>query len=111
MNLKKISPEVSVSPQISAEDVASIAEEGYRAIICNRPDGEGSDQPPFEMIEAAAKKAGIEARYVPVQSGMMTEQDVSAFSDALSELESPLVAYCRSGTRSAMLYSALEAAG
>ena len=73
MELKKISAKTTVSPQISAQDVKSIAEAGYRAIICNRPDGEGADQPSFEEIQAAAKEAGIEARYVPVQSGMVKE--------------------------------------
>lgn len=105
MELRKISPKVTVSPQITAEEVATIAAEGYRAIICNRPDGEGADQPSFEEIEAAAKAAGIEARYVPVQSGMVKDEDVEAFGTALQELQRPLLAYCRTGTRSATLWS------
>ena len=78
---------------------------GFRAIICNRPDGEGADQPSFDEIEAAAKAAGIEARYVPVQSGMVTDEDVTAFGAALNDLQRPVLAYCRSGTRCTMLWT------
>ncbi len=109
MEIKKISEKVSVSPQVTADDLAAIKAAGFRAIICNRPDGEGSDQPSFEEIEAAAKVAGIEARYVPVKSGMVTDEDVAAFGEALKDLQRPVLAYCRTGTRSATLWSFHEA--
>ncbi|QFS84023.1 Beta-lactamase hydrolase-like protein [Roseivivax sp. THAF40] len=105
MELKTISPKVTVSPQITPEDIPAIAAQGFRAIICNRPDGEGADQPSFEEIEAAAKAAGIEARYVPVQSGMVSDADVADFGAALNDLQRPVLAYCRTGTRSATLWS------
>ncbi|MBK0328075.1 TIGR01244 family phosphatase [Rhodobacteraceae bacterium F11138] len=109
MELKKISPKVTVAPQIAATDMAAIKAAGYRAIICNRPDGEGADQPSFEEIEAAALAEGIEARHVPVQTGMVSDQDVVAFGQALAEVQRPVLAYCRSGTRSATLWSLHEA--
>jgi sulfide:quinone oxidoreductase len=105
MDLKKITDKVSVSPQITAKDMEAIKAAGFRAIICNRPDGEGADQPSFEEIETAARTAGIEARYVPVTSGMVKDEDVSAFSAALKDLQRPVLAYCRTGTRSATLWS------
>ncbi len=105
MDLKKISSKFSVSPQIAAADLAAIQEAGFRAIICNRPDGEGADQPSFEEIEAAAKKAGLETAYVPVTSGLVTDDDVAAFGAALNDLPRPVLAYCRTGTRSATLWS------
>lgn len=105
MDIKKITERVSVAPQIDPKDMPAIAAAGYRAIICNRPDGEGADQPSFEEIESAATAAGIEARYVPVQSGMVHDEDVTAFSDALDEVQRPVLAYCRTGTRSATLWS------
>ena len=105
METKKLTERVSVAPQISPNDMSAIAAAGYRAIICNRPDGEGADQPSFEEIEIAAKAAGIEARYVPVQSGMVHDEDVTAFGAALAELQRPVLAYCRTGTRSATLWS------
>jgi sulfide:quinone oxidoreductase len=109
MQLRKITNKVTVSPQINADDMAAIKDAGFRAIICNRPDGEGADQPSFEEIEAAAKAVGIEARYVPVQSGMVTDEDVADFGRALEEMQRPLLAYCRTGTRSATLWSFHEA--
>ena len=111
MDTRKITERVSVGPQISPKDMPAIAAAGYRAIICNRPDGEGVDQPSFEEIEIAAKAAGIEARYVPVQSGMVHDEDVTAFGDALEEVQRPVLAYCRTGTRSATLWSLLTALG
>src|SRR6056297_133034 len=105
MPLRKINEKVTVSPQITAADMAAIKAEGFRAIICNRPDGEGVDQPSFEEIEIAAKAAGLEARYVPVQSGMVKDDDVAAFGAALKEIQRPVLAYCRTGTRSATLWS------
>ncbi len=109
MEFRTLSPKFTVSPQISVEDVGTIAAQGFRAIICNRPDGEGADQPSFKEIAAAAKAAGIEARYVPVQSGMVKDQDVEAFGAALEDLQRPVFAYCRTGTRSATLWSFHEA--
>jgi sulfide:quinone oxidoreductase len=105
MDIKEITERVSVAPQIDPKDMPAIAAAGYRAIICNRPDGEGADQPSFEEIEIAAKAAGIEARYVPVQSGMVHDEDVTAFSEALEQVQRPVLAYCRTGTRSATLWS------
>ncbi|WP_419740710.1 TIGR01244 family sulfur transferase [Ruegeria sp.] len=109
MEFRTLSPKFAVSPQISVEDVGTIAAQGFRAIICNRPDGEGVDQPSFKEIAAAAKAAGIEARYVPVQSGMVKDGDVEAFGTALEDLQRPVFAYCRTGTRSATLWSFHEA--
>ncbi|MCA0941531.1 TIGR01244 family phosphatase [Salipiger pacificus] len=109
MDIRKITDDIAASPQITEADVAAIAEAGYRAIICNRPDGEGADQPNFEEIEAAAKQAGLEARYVPVIAGKVQDADADAFGKALRELPGPVLAYCRSGTRSATLWSLSQA--
>ncbi len=108
MNLKKITENTSVSAQIMPADIAAVKEAGFRAIICNRPDGEGVDQPSFEEINKAAKKMGLEAAYVPVTTGMVRDEDVEAFGVALKELPRPVLAYCRTGTRSATLWSLHE---
>ncbi len=109
MDVKTITEGFSVSPQISPDDLAALKARGFRSIICNRPDGEGADQPTFEEIEAAAKTAGLEARYIPVKSGMVRDEDADAFSGAMGELPRPVLAYCRTGTRSATLWSLSEA--
>ncbi|WP_278924365.1 bifunctional protein tyrosine phosphatase family protein/NAD(P)/FAD-dependent oxidoreductase [Pseudophaeobacter profundi] len=105
MQVNKITDKVSASPQIVADDVAALKAAGFKAIICNRPDGEGSDQPSFAEIENAAKEAGMEARYVPVVAGKISDADVAAFGAALKDLPRPVLAYCRTGTRSATLWS------
>ena len=109
MDPKVISDELSVSPQISVDDVKALAEQGYNAIICNRPDGEGADQPTFAELSAAAKAVGIDVRYIPVEVGKVTEDAVFAFNRALLEMPIPALAYCRTGTRSATLWSLTQA--
>jgi len=86
-----------------------LAVQGFRALICNRPDGEAADQPNFSEIEAAAKKAGLEIRNLPVVSGKVSDQDAADFGAAMQELPRPILAYCRTGTRSATLWSLSQA--
>lgn len=105
MELKKLSGQISVSAQLTVEDVAAVKAAGYRAIICNRPDGEAPDQPSFEEIERAATALGLECRYIPISGGMVSDADTVAFGAALRDLPGPVAAYCRSGTRSTTLWS------
>lgn len=109
MDIKPLTAGLCVSPQILPDDMQAIKDAGFRAIICNRPDGEGADQPTFEEIAAAAKKAGLEATYLPIVAGKVTDEDANAFGKALTELPGPVLAYCRTGTRSATLWSLAQA--
>lgn len=109
MDARKITDELSVAPQIGAQDVPAIAAAGFRAVICNRPDGEASDQPCCEEIEAAVKAAGLAWRSQPVQSGGVTSRDADAFAALMQELPKPVLAYCRTGTRCAALWSLSQA--
>ncbi|PWE33441.1 TIGR01244 family phosphatase [Maritimibacter sp. 55A14] len=109
MDIRTISKALGVSPQIAVDDIPAIAEQGYRAIICNRPDGEGADQPTFDEIEAAAKAAGLEARYIPIVAGKVRDEDAREFGEAMQALPKPALAYCRTGTRSATLWSLSQA--
>ena len=110
MDIRKITDELSVAPQIMAQDVALLKTAGFRAVICNRPDGEASDQPCCGEIEDAVTAAGLAWRSQPVRSGGITDQDVAAFAALVKELPKPVLAYCRSGTRCAALWSLSEAA-
>ena len=110
MDLRTLTPGLAVCAQITPDDVAALKAQGVRSIICNRPDQEEAGQPDFADIAAAARAAGITARYIPVKSGMVTEADAAAFGAALEEMPRPVVAYCRSGSRSASLWSMQEAA-
>jgi sulfide:quinone oxidoreductase len=109
MDARRITEQLSVGPQIGPADLAEAAAAGFRAVICNRPDGEGPDQPTFEEIELAARQAGLEARYIPVAQGLVRDEDAEAFARAMAELPKPVLAYCRTGTRSATLWSLAEA--
>lgn len=108
MHLKPLSASLSVSPQIAPSDVAAIAAAGFKSIICNRPDGEGADQPLYAEVEMAASAAGLRARYLPVVTGKVSDADAAGFKTAIEELPKPILAYCRSGTRSATLWALAE---
>ncbi|MEZ5931721.1 MAG: TIGR01244 family sulfur transferase [Alphaproteobacteria bacterium] len=110
MEAKRVTETLSVSPQITAADLAALKAAGFRSIICNRPDGEGADQPTFEEIEAAAREQGLEARYQPVVSGKVRDEDALAFGDLMENLPKPVLAFCRTGTRSATLWALAEGA-
>ncbi|WP_425050123.1 TIGR01244 family sulfur transferase [Psychromarinibacter sp. S121] len=109
MQIKRLSEELAVSGQIAEDDLASLAAAGFRSVICNRPDGEGADQPTHEEIERAATAAGLSFRYLPVTSGKVTDADAAAFAEAMRELPGPVFAYCRSGMRSSTLWALGEA--
>jgi sulfide:quinone oxidoreductase len=100
---------LSVSDQITPADVKKLAADGVKSIICNRPDGEGADQPSFDEITRAAKKVGIETRYIPISGGKVRDEDADQFGAALDELAGPVLAYCRSGNRSTTLWSLSQA--
>jgi len=99
MQIVPLSQNYAVAGQITPDDVAEIAAQGYRAIMCNRPDHEEAGQPPFAEIAAAAEAAGLAVAYVPVISGRIIPADVEAFAAALAHLPAPVLAYCRSGAR------------
>lgn len=101
---RRVTDDLSVSPQISTDDVAAAAAQGYKLIINNRPDGEEPGQPTSAEIEAAAKAAGLDYAYIPVRGGPTPDQ-VEQERQVLAEAEGPVLAYCRSGTRSIVTWS------
>jgi sulfide:quinone oxidoreductase len=105
MNIKKVNECFAVTEQLNVGDVADLAAQGVKSLICNRPDGEVPGQPTYAEIAAAAQQHGLGIRHIPVVSGQVGPTDVLAFGAALAELPSPLVAYCRSGTRSINLWA------
>ena len=109
MDIRKINDSISVAPQIGPQDMKALAEMGFRTVINNRPDGEAPDQTPAAEMEEAARQAGLAYRFVPVISGHLTRDNVDDFAVALAEIETPVLAYCRSGTRSATLWALSQA--
>src|SRR3954451_21146823 len=105
MTIKTLTRTLSVTPQVQADDVPELAARGFRSIVCNRPDGEGPDQPSFAEIEAACRQCGLAAAYCPAVSGDVTDKDAHAFGELLESLPAPTAAYCRTGMRPATLWT------
>lgn len=106
---RKISDTIFASPQITLTDVAEASAQGITLIINNRPDDESDDQTPGDEIEAAAKSAGISYIAIPVTHAGFSQTQVNAMADALAAADGPVLAYCRSGTRSTLLWALAEA--
>ena len=108
MEYREISEDYSVSGQIQPEDVAAIKAAGFKSVICNRPDDEQPGQPSADSIRTAVEAAGLAFRHIPVISGQMTVDNVTDMAGALDEMQGPVFAYCRSGTRCTNLYMAIQ---
>jgi uncharacterized protein (TIGR01244 family) len=107
IELRAVAADVYVAPQLVPEVMASIAQAGIKSVVNNRPDFEyGADQPTNTDIEAAALAAGLQYRHLPVDGGYQSPEEIAAFAQLLAELPRPLLAFCRSGARSARLYMA-----
>lgn len=105
--LRAIAADICVAPQLAPEAMAEAARQGFRSVVNNRPDFEhGPNQPTNAAIEAAAKAAGLEYRFLPVQSAHHTPEQIAAFAKLMRELPRPILVFCRTGARSARLYMA-----
>ena len=105
MDIRKIDETISVTPQILPEELAELAALGFRSVIANRPDGEDAGQPTQDQIARAAAEAGLDFRFIPVRPGGLTPELVAEFGQAMDDLPGPVLAYCRSGTRSATIWA------
>lgn len=106
---RKITDGIYASPQITADQIAEATALGIKLIVNNRPEGEGDDQTPGEEIEAAARAAGMDYVAIPVTHTGFSEPQVKAMADALDTAQGGVLAYCRSGTRSTLLWALAEA--
>lgn len=105
MPFNKLDANLSASPQLTPDDVAAAAWQGFRTIIDNRPDNEEAEQPSSATIEAAAREHGLAFVHIPVVPGQISDADVRAMADALAEQPGPALGYCRTGTRVASLWA------
>lgn len=101
---RQIDETISVSGQITPDNVAAIAATGFTMIICNRPDNEAPGQPTAEQVAQAARQHGLEFRHIPVYPTGITPDAVADTATALAEATGPVFAYCRSGARSTNVY-------
>ncbi|HSI56336.1 MAG TPA: TIGR01244 family sulfur transferase [Ideonella sp.] len=107
--IRPIADDVFVAPQLGPAAMAELARLGFRSVVNNRPDFEhGPDQPTSADVEAAARAAGLEYRHLPVDGGYQSPEEIAAFGRLMAELPKPVLAFCRSGTRSTRLYMAAQ---
>jgi uncharacterized protein (TIGR01244 family) len=108
-DFRRLTDTVLASPQIGLDHIAAAKAEGVTLVINNRPEDEAEDQTPGPDIEAAARAAGLDYRAIPVTHGGVSESQIAAMAEALDGAGGKVLAYCRSGTRSSMLWALAEA--
>ena len=108
MDIRTIDERISVSPQIDPADVTELAALGFAAIVNNRPDGEEAGQPEGAAVKLVAETIGLAYTAIPVAGGFSHAQ-IDAMRAALDAASGPVLAFCRSGTRSTNLWALAEA--
>ena len=101
---RQLDDKVLISGQITPDEVAEFAAQGVTMIVNNRPDGEDPGQPTGAEIEEAAQAAGLGYRSIPIIRGI-GPADAEAMQDAIRATEGRMLAFCRSGTRSALAWA------
>lgn len=104
-DFRRLNENLLVSPQLAPEDIARAADLGVTTIVNNRPDGEDPSAPQGDAIEAAAAAAGLNYVAIPIGHAGFSEPQVDAMIAAMEQAEGPILAYCRSGTRSTLLWA------
>jgi uncharacterized protein (TIGR01244 family) len=107
MTIYRLSDRCAVAGQIQPEDVEALSADGFTTVICNRPDGEDAGQPTADEIAQACAARGIVFHLIPVFQGGLSMDSVAQFRDAFEASEGPVLAYCRSGQRSSVLWQAI----
>lgn len=108
-DFRQVTSRFWASPQITIDDVAEAKALGFTLIVNNRPEGEAPDQTEGGQIEQAARAAGMDYIAIPVSPGGFDEEQVQQMAQALANASGPVLAYCRSGTRSTLLWSLARA--
>ena len=108
MMLNKIIEDYVVSDQITEEDIEQVKKAGFKTIFCNRPDNEEQNQVTVKSIQDKAIESGLNFIHQPVIGGQISQNDIDQFSDYYDAAEKPIFAYCRTGTRSSMLWALSE---
>ena len=108
-NFKALSEDVFASEQIALTDVTAAKAAGITTIVNNRPDGEEPSAPQSEEVEAEAKSADLGYVSIPIGHSGFSEQQVDAMIEVLEGAKGPVLAYCRSGTRSTFLWALAKA--
>ena len=105
MQINYLSPDYSVAPQIAVPDVATIAEAGFKSVICNRPDQENPETHQIAAIKAEVIAAGLEFAENVFDPSTFGPDKIQRQSELLQKLPSPVLAYCASGTRCSIVWA------
>ena len=108
MNTTKLSENFIVSGQLAVSDLQEIKNLGIKTIICNRPDKEDYNQVSFNTISEEASKFGIKAFHIPITVDTDPLDIKEAYNSLKNEILEPVIAYCRSGSRSAALFNLIQ---
>ncbi len=108
-DFRTLSADFSVAPQISVEDVAEAKAAGFAMIVNNRPDGEEPGAPQGDEIAHAAAAEGLAYAAIPVGHAGFSHPQIDALDKLLGDATGPILAYCRSGTRSTHLWALTRA--
>lgn len=103
--LFSLGPGLSVAGRLDRTDIDALSRAGVRTIINNRPDGEDPGQLPAAEAQRIAEAHGIAYHHIPITAATLSRADVDAFAVVLRDAPAPLVAHCRSGTRSTLLWA------
>ena len=107
-DIRRVTAGFATAPQLAPGEIAAAARDGYRLLINNRPDGEAPGQPTSAEMERAARDAGMDYLHAPVV-GAPTPDQVRAVRAAVEAADGPVLAFCRSGTRSIVTWARGEA--
>lgn len=103
MEIRTVSDDFAVAPQFRPEDMGEVAQRGFSALICNRPDGEEPDQPTVAEMREAAQALGVAFHHIPVSGGQFPDPAIAAFKAVREGTRGKVLAFCRTGTRSITL--------
>ncbi len=105
MDFKQISEDYAAKGQVFSQEMSEIASLGFKTVINNRPDGEEMGQPVNDELKAAAEAAGLSYVFIPITLPTLSPELVTQHHAAIESSAGPVFAFCRSGTRSTILWA------
>ncbi|MBI6628635.1 TIGR01244 family sulfur transferase [Pontibaca salina] len=105
MDIRRITSRYHVAPQLVPENLAAIADAGFKTVICNRPDAEVPQDQQAAAIRAAAQDAGLGFETLELTHQTMTPENVARQRELIDGSDGPVLAYCATGTRCSVVWA------